>query len=435
MKAYGVGGQPLYLKVYEYYKEQIEDGRLPPGARMPSIRKCACQLAVSRTTAQSAYFQLAADGYLVPRPRSGYYVTDLAAERAAAPAPGPAQAPAPARYDFVSMAVDEQSFDFALWSRYVKSALRQSGNLLSYGEPQGEPELRRALCGYVREQRAAVCDEEQIVVGAGVQSLLHLLCPLLPRGQSYQFEGEHFPQGAVVLHDHGLTPAPREQAGLLYVMPSRITRRGGMMTTQQRLALLEQARGRGQLLLEDDYDNEFCYFTRPTPSLQGLAGGEGVVYLGTFSRLLVPSLRLSFLILPPSLLPAYRRRRDWYNQTVPKTEQMALCQFIRDGRLQAQARRLRRLYLRKSGELVQTLAAALPAGARAAVGERGPYVHLQLPAGVAAARVAAAARERGVRVRPVAEDALLLGCTAVHSADFPAAARRLAAAVESQLER
>ena len=95
MKAYGVGGQPLYLKVYEYYKEQIEDGRLPPGARMPSIRKCACQLAVSRTTAQSAYFQLAADGYLVPRPRSGYYVTDLAAERAAAPAPGPAQAPAP----------------------------------------------------------------------------------------------------------------------------------------------------------------------------------------------------------------------------------------------------------------------------------------------------------------------------------------------------
>lgn len=429
MKAYGVGGQPLYWKVYEYYKAQMEEGKLPAGARMPSIRKCACQLAVSRTTAQSAYFQLAADGYLISRPRSGYYVTDLAAERAAAPAPRPAQTPDRPRFDFVSMAADEQSFDFALWSRYVKSALRQSRNLLSYGEPQGEPELRRALSGYVREQRAAVCTPEQIVVGAGVQSLLHLLCPLLPRGGTYQFDGGRFPQGAVVLRDHGLTPAPRETAGLLYVQPSRMTRRGGAMSTQQRLALLRQARERGQLLLEDDYDNEFRYFARPTPSLQGLSGGEGVVYLGTFSRLLVPSLRLSFLILPPSLLPAYRRRRDWYNQTVSKTEQMALCQFIRDGRLQSQIRRLRRLYLRKAGELAQALNAVVPAGARATVGEGGPYVLLRLPAGVDAAGAVAAARERGVRVGVADEGQLLLGCTAVDSADFAQAARRLADAL------
>ena len=151
---------PLYMQVYNYYKALIANGKLPPATKLPSIRRCAEALSVSRTTAEAAYLQLCADGYVLSRPQSGYYVTDLYVPRPQKPAAAPAKKPE-IRFDFASLSADRESFDFNLWRRYLKSALRQDERLLSYGEVQGEADLREAVAQYITEKRNVVCTPEK----------------------------------------------------------------------------------------------------------------------------------------------------------------------------------------------------------------------------------------------------------------------------------
>ena len=179
------------MQVYHHYRELIMEGRLPARSRMPSLRKCAEELNLSRTTIESAYLQLAADGYIIARAQSGYYVTDIASLEPVQPKPRNAALPE-VRYDFASAGVDRESFRFDLWQRYIKSALRQNDRLLSYGEPQGEEDLRQVLADYVRQHRNVVCSAEDIVIGASVQSLLQLLCPLLRERQTVSFPTPSF---------------------------------------------------------------------------------------------------------------------------------------------------------------------------------------------------------------------------------------------------
>ena len=149
---------------------------------------------------------------------------------------------------------------------------------------------------------------------------------------------------------------------------------GEVMHITERMDLLKEAFEKDILIIEDDYNSEFRYYNRPTPSLQGLAGGRGVVYLGTFSRLLLPSIRMSFMVLPPELLPVYRERSHYYNQTSSKTEQIALCQFIRDGHLESQIRKARKLYTAKAKKLCEDIGRIF--------GDRAvpvSYTHLTLP--------------------------------------------------------
>ena len=200
-------GQSRYLRVYEYYKELIVSGQMKPGAKLPSIRKCSLQLQLSRTTVETAYMLLAADGYIISRPQSGFYVTDAvlaAANREEIEHGVPRQEERPEiRYDFASSNVDRESFQFDLWRRYVKSALRQDERLLSYGEPQGEREFREALCAYLGRHRNVICTPDSIVVGAGVQSLLHILCPMLRERDSAWFFNPSFRQGRQIFEDYG----------------------------------------------------------------------------------------------------------------------------------------------------------------------------------------------------------------------------------------
>ena len=200
-------GQSRYLRVYEYYKELIVSGQMKPGAKLPSIRKCSLQLQLSRTTVETAYMLLAADGYIISRPQSGFYVTDAvlaAAKREEIEHGVPRQEERPEiRYDFASSNVDRESFQFDLWRRYVKSALRQDERLLSYGEPQGEREFREALCAYLGRHRNVICTPDSIVVGAGVQSLLHILCPMLRERDSAWFFNPSFRQGRQIFEDYG----------------------------------------------------------------------------------------------------------------------------------------------------------------------------------------------------------------------------------------
>lgn len=381
------GSRTRYVQVYEYYRELIENGKLQENTRMPSIRKGAVQLGISRTTIETAYFCLAADGYIASKPQSGYYVT----RRNKKPQDTPPEreriknsaAPRDIIYNFTSNNVDEESFDFDLWRRYIKSALRQNKRMLTYGEPQGEYELRETICKYVLSKRNAVCAPENIVIGAGSQSLMNILCPLIKERRSVCFNDSGFKQGIAVFSDYGFEIVKdREQARILYLTPSNMTTLGEVMTADSRLTLLSECAKNDTLVIEDDYNNEFRYFNKPIPCLQGLAGGENVVYLSTFSKLLLPSIRLSFMILPDSLLKLYEPRRNLYNQTASKSEQLALCAFLRDGHLESQIRRLKRLYSNKAKTLSSILEREFGKNADIFMGESVFLVHMRIKCGM-----------------------------------------------------
>lgn len=390
-----------YLQVYEYYKELITSERLAEGTKMPSIRRCAQQLGLSRTTIETAYFCLAADGYIISRPQSGYYVTGRTVKKTNDIFPNRKDKCSDGNilYNFTSNNVDAGSFDFNLWRRYIKSTLRQDGRMLTYGEPQGEYELREVICQYVINKRNAVCRPENIIIGAGSQALMNILCPLIKERKSVCFHDTRFAQGMVIFEDYGFSiEQDKSQACVLYMTPSHMTSLGEVMNVEKRLSLLKECSEHDRLIIEDDYDNEFRYFNKPIPCLQGLAGGDGVVYLSTFSKLLLPSIRLSFMILPDSLLALYEKKKMLYNQTASKSEQLALCQFLRDGHLESQIRKLKRLYFGKAKALSSLLEKAFGNQAEIYMGESVFLVHLKLKCSLTGNELRDKAEKKGLSV-------------------------------------
>lgn len=343
-----------YDELYNKIKADILSGQLKAGDRLPSVRKAGSIYSVSRTTVQNAYFALAADGFIISEPQSGYYVSYHTAkqieEKSAATLSN-------IIYDFKSGGADRESFEFDIWRRYMKNALRQDERLLTYGEAQGEAELREALAEYVRDKRNVITSPSRIVIGAGVQSLLGILCSLIDNKGTVSFPDKSFQQGAALFEDYGFDVKYRfKDAEIIYVSPSHMTKRGDVMPNKRRMELVEYSAKTGSLIIEDDYESDFQYNSMPAPSLHALAGGSNVVYLGSFSRLLLPSIRISFMVLTPKLAEKYRGNIYKFNQTAAKTEQIALCQYIRDGHLKAQIRKTRRFYTAKARAFAALLA-------------------------------------------------------------------------------
>lgn len=394
----------LYMRVYDYYCNLIETGKIRNGEKIPSIRRSAAELGVSKTTIEQAYMCLCDDGYLVPKNQSGYYVSKRADTRKNELSKRPETLENKAVYDFASSGVDSESFDLSLWRRYVKSALRQTERLLSYGEPQGEKELREEIASFARENRNCVCDSSNIVIGAGVQSLLQILCSLIKDRKSIFFADPYYIQGVTVFVDHGFKVVNDfESADIIYTSPSRTTRWGETLSVSERFKLTEYASAANKLIIEDDYGSEFRYVNRPTPSLQGLSGGENTVYLGTFSKLLLPSIRISYMILPPELHKKYREVSSVYNQTVSKSDQIALCSFIRDGHLSAQIRKSRKLYLQKSKYLCDLLNTEFEENVKIGKTDSPLFVKASVKTGLSLSKLLKSCEKNGLRIIPISE--------------------------------
>lgn len=410
------------MEIYHYYRDLIMEQKLLPGSKMPSLRKCARELRLSRTTIENAYLQLAADGYIISRAQSGYYVTDIAS-RQLPPSVQKKPEQIQFRYNFASSGVDRESFRFDLWRRYIKSALRQDERLLSYGEPQGEADFRQALAEYIRDRRNVLCTADDLVVGAGVQSLLHILCPLVQDKKTVSFPTPSFIQGSTVFQDYGFEVRYRNKdSGVIYVSPAHMTKWGEIMPVSRRLELIHYAAEHHSLIIEDDFENEFVYLQKPTPSLFSLAGGQGVVYIGSFSRLLLPSIRISFMVLPAPLKEAYLKKAARYNQTASKAEQIALCQFIRDGHLAAQTRKLKRLYSQKLKELLAAVQTVFGTDSRIQIGAAGTSLALTLPVPFAGDELQKRTAEKGLRIQILREApgevTVILSCSSMPAEDF-----------------
>lgn len=348
-----------YIQVYNYYKKLIETKQLKQGDRLPSVRTATQILSVSKTTIQNAYFALQADGYVVASPKSGYYVTE---QKEIVQKFNDSKAEDnKILFDFKSGGADTDSFDIKLWQRYIKSALRQHERLLTYGDVQGEYDLRLALSEYIRAKRNVTASPNRIVVGAGIQSLLSILCSLISQRDTVSFPNKSFVRGMTLFSDYGFKVKTRDKdSKIIYVSPSHMTSYGDVMPLKRRIEMTKYTEKHNSLIIEDDFDSDFIYQNKSIPSLYALTGCDNVVYIGSFSNVLIPGIRISFMVLTQELSDKFSANKHKYSQTSSKTEQIALCQYIRDGHINAQTRKVKKHYTTKAKQLYDYLKQELP---------------------------------------------------------------------------
>lgn len=370
----------LQLQIYQQIRLSIISGTLRAGVRLPSTRDLTRLLGVSRNTIVYAFDRLVAEGYLEGRRGSGIYVAELQLTRPAQiaethrPAPGlPIRSARLTAFSEVSIspsyigakirpfrpcqpAIDR--FPLRNWNRARSHALRSPREVLSEVDAGGLPRLRRTLATYLRDSRGLHCEAEQIVITAGTQEALSLISKLLvergdrvwiedpgylgARAAFSQTEAKLIP---ISVDEEGITiPTLKQKPRLIYTTPSRQFPRGVTMSLSRRLALLEFARNSGAWIIEDDYDSEFRYVGRPAPSLQGLDSHGCVIYLGSFSKVLFPSLRLGYVVLPRHLVDRFRKLKEIGSGSVSAIDQATATVFIEEGFFATHVRRMRRLY-------------------------------------------------------------------------------------------
>lgn len=414
---------PQYLQLYDYLKQEIVSGRVPQQTRLPSVRKLADFLSISTTPVEMAYNQLLDEGFIESRPRSGYYVQKLAdpylyLEQAPAVEKRslPLQDEREYRYDFHLSKNDFTDFPFQLWRRLFNQLLRQEQKeLLFYGNPQGEPGLRREIAKYLRQFRGVVCSPEQIVVSADQYQLLIILSLILGRRcKRVGVENPGYPLFSSTFHQQGLQVVPislehdgiclselyQSNVQMVCVSPSHQFPRGMIMPITKRLQLLEWAKEVDGYIIEDDYDGEFRYHGRPIPSLQGLLPSTNVVYLGGFSQVLAPALCVSYMVLPKNLLDIYA---DLYWQTLfeqssSRLHQATLQLFMERGYLAKHVRKMRNSYRKKHDRLLESVEKHFAEKAVIIGKDAGFHVLLQVNSPKTEQELGRLAKEAGIRV-------------------------------------
>ena len=375
----GRGGAPLYEHLYRCIRQDILSGALAAGEKLPSRRRLAEHLNVSVMTVEGAYGQLEAEGYLIARPRRGFFVA--AVEKRAEPQVSPSFPAAEEklrtwRLDLASNRVDGRRFPVATWARLVRQALSEERETLMAPLPhQGLLELRAAIARDLARRRGLTVAPEQIVVGAGAEYLYLLLSQLLGRETVFAVEDPGYPKIRQVYRACGVTvePIPLDSEGVdmkaLYASHARVAHLSpahqyptGLVTTiGRRQALLKWAREREGYLIEDDYDSEFRFSGRPIPALQSIDREGRVIYMNTFSQTISPAMRVGFMVLPRRLLETYREKLGFYACTVPALEQQVLSRFLAGGFYEQHLARMRKEQrLRRSAVLSAFRASALP---------------------------------------------------------------------------
>ncbi|MDV6379423.1 PLP-dependent aminotransferase family protein [Sporosarcina sp. GW1-11] len=367
---------PLYQQIYNQIKQDITDGKFPVGMKLPSKRQLEDLLSVSQTTIEMAYDQLTAEGFIAAEPRKGYFVQAI--EELAYVQPTKSTIPITEKrdietihYDFSANTVDTEHFPFIAWRKYARDVMDTSNaHLLLLGDPHGDLELRQEIARYLYHSRGVDCIPEQIIIGSGTEQLLPLIIRILGEQACYAIEDPGYLMTRHAFSEsNGMTiPIAVDQEGLdvkalqrtdatiAYVTPSHQFPTGAVLSAARRTALLNWAASNSDFfIIEDDYDSEFRYRGRPIPSLQGMDKGENVIYLSTFTKSLMPSMRIAYMVLPPQLLEAYRQAFIPFSSSVPRIDQHILARFMAEGQFSRHLNRMRKIYRRKMQILTDTL--------------------------------------------------------------------------------
>ncbi|WP_426494038.1 PLP-dependent aminotransferase family protein [Enterobacter ludwigii] len=400
------GEETLQRALYHALREAILCGRLHAGSRLPGSRLLAQQLSLSRNTVNAALEQLTLEGYLL-RNRQGTRVAQLAQRTlvqalpdsavalgsrvASLPAPVPRDTPVPA---FTPGTPAINYFPLPLWRRLYDRVLREEGSaLLGYGDPAGEPSLRAAIARHLALSRGIDCDASQIVMTEGALEGVNLCTMLLSEPGSvawvedpgYGGAKSAFAKAGLVMtgmpvDDEGMfwegldTPSP----ALIFTSPSHQFPYGSVLSARRRLALLDLARQHNAWIIEDDYDSEFRYSGEPVPAMLGMVNNAPVVYLGTFSKTLFPSLRMGFMVLPPALAKSARPAIGALLRGGHRAEQRTLALFIEEGHYARHLAAMRRLYRKRYRQLREALSAELHTPHRILAGEGGMHLTLSI---------------------------------------------------------
>jgi GntR family transcriptional regulator/MocR family aminotransferase len=369
---------PIYLQLYHFFREEIENGKLVPGTKLPSIRQLSDHLQISKNTVETAYQQLTAEGYLESKEKSGLFVIEveegfskLAVNEPTGPKYLP-ERPLENKYiDFQYGDIDLEHFPYKLWKKYMSEAIEYANQeVFSYGDKKGIMELRKQIASYLYQARGVRCTPEQIVLSAGTQTAISLICQILELPvKTVAMEDPGYDGVRLVFESHKckLNPVPLEEDGInleklgetsakcVYVTPSHQFPIGMIMPIQKRLKLLQWAEKNNSYIIEDDYDGEFRYIGHPIPSLKSLDKGDRVIYLGTFSKAFLPAARVTYMVLPEVLMSRYESKFYFYNQTVSPLIQEALYRFMKDEHFGRHIRKMRKIYQKKQKVLLDAI--------------------------------------------------------------------------------
>ena len=411
-------GVSLYEQLYRRVKEDILSGRLAAGEKLPSKRALAAHLEVSVITVKNAYEQLMAEGYLTGVEKKGYFVSAVQPPLTAAPPP-PTAAPQPEErrwfLDLVTNSIDAEDFPFTVWARLMRQTILEQGTgLLHPTPPQGAWALRRAIADHLRQFRGMAVGAEQIIVGAGTEVLYSLLVQLLGREPTYGVEDPGYGKIARIYRSNraAVSFVPLDESGLsvsalrdsradvVHISPSHHYPTGLVMPIARRQQLLSWAReAPGRCILEDDYDSEFRFVGRPIPTLFSIDEAQRVIYLNTFSKTIAPSIRISYMILPPRLMEVYREKLGFYACTVSGFEQYTLAKFMAQGRYEQHLSRMKARYRQKRDTVIAMLRSS-PLADRVEIMEQDAGLHflVRLDTRLPDAALRSRAAEQGVRL-------------------------------------
>lgn len=464
---------PLARQLYLALRQGIVAGRMPPGARLPSTRAASRLWGVSRGLVTEAYETLLSEGYAVGRTGSGTYVSTDVPERAGRPGgagwerpepgrllsraaravstPSPQVAEPPLQIPFVMGRTPPDDRTRAVLTHIAHRHLGSMSH--HYRDPQGEEVLREAVAAYLLAARGVRCMPGRIFITAGAQQAIDLaIRTLIDPGDFVAIEEPCYPPARLALTVHGamLAPVPVDGDGLdvnalaalaakpraVYVTPSHQYPTGAVLSMARRLALLDWAATTGAWVIEDDYDSEFRYDGRPLAALQGVDEHHCVIYVGTFSKALLPGLRLGYLVVPEDLVPAFRVMRTLLDRFPAPLQQLVVADFLAEGHFSSHLRRLREAYRASRDVLVSLLRARLSDYLEVNSPHQGVHLLARPGAKHNDVTLAQAAHRHGVAVLPISpmhvapkpRHGLLFGFTGLTHAEADHGTKRLAMA-------
>jgi len=467
--------QALHKQIYDAYRATIVAGGLRPGQRIPSTRVLASELGVSRFPVLNAYAQLLAEGYFASRVGAGTVVSHLLPDQLTSSGPTRARLPStrsgprliahrsshlrriqasPWRLGWGAFGVGQVAFDqfpLHVWSNLVARRCRgMDSQSFHYGDQMGYKPLRETIASYLRTARSLHCEAEQVMIVSGSQQAIEISARvLLDPGSSVWLEepGYRLAQDAFALNGCHLVPVPIDEEGLdvaaginrcpearaAFVTPSHQYPLGVTMSASRRLQLLDWAQDTGSWIIEDDYDSEYRYESMPIASLQGLDANARVIYVGTFSKVLFPSLRLGYLVIPSDLIEPFLTVRRAMDLGPPNFHQEVLADFIGEGHFARHIRRMRVLYGERRSVLVDSLNQELGSMVEVLGGEAGMHLTVTLPRGSGDTEIAARAAQQNLWIWPlspsylgkVARPGFILGFGSTAVAEIPRAVRKL----------
>jgi GntR family transcriptional regulator/MocR family aminotransferase len=471
-------GVPVYRQLHGLLRQGVLDGQLAAGIKLPSSRLLATELGIARNTVIEVYEQLAVEGCVRGNAGSGTFVADVSVERivgaprraAAVASPGPARLSRRGREVLAAGSVsarqwgafmpgvpDVTEFPARIWTRLHNRHWRKAlPEHLSYAPGGGLPALRAALAAHLRTARSVHCEPEQIVITTGSHQSIDLTLRLLADpGDPVWIEDPCYWGLRSTLASSGveMVPVPVDDEGLhwqakrrlppprlVLVTPSHQYPLGMVMSLARRQALLAQCRAEGAWIIEDDYDSEFRYGSRPLACLQGLDDGGRVIYVGSFSKMLFPGLRLGYLVVPAALAPTFAAGSAALYREGQMWQQAVLADFITEGHLSSHIRRMRGLYGQRRQRLLEEIHAHFGDALPISGDNAGLHLVMRLPEGADDVMITEAALAAGIAVRPLsryyaaparAPRGLLLGYACVKPEAIAPAFRTLAAVLRS----